>query len=105
LQENCKGGCHGSKGVLVKPGHRTYRIAAYDVAKDDKLHYERAKVVNEMNEMHMIIDQLTDRIERLTKECPTQWGPDELEMNSQSTALRIKLEEVSKSVSPSDIGG
>jgi len=84
-----------------------WKAKMYDVArKMDKLSTgERAKVVNEMNEMHMIIEQLTDRIERLTKECPTQWGPDELEMNSQSTALRIKLEEVSKSVSPSDIGG
>ncbi|MBS1234952.1 MAG: hypothetical protein H6R43_668 [Nitrospirae bacterium] len=84
-----------------------WKAKMYDVArKMDKLSTgEKTKIVNEVNEIHMIIEELTDRVERLKKECPTQWGPDEMEMNEKSTTLRLKLEEVSKTVSPSDIGG
>ena len=84
-----------------------WKAKMYDVARKlDKLSTgDKQKIVNEVNEIHMIIEQLNDRVKRLQFECPTEWGPEEMEMNAQSTALRLKLEEVSKTVSPSDIGG
>ncbi|MDH4233359.1 MAG: hypothetical protein OEW04_15185 [Nitrospirota bacterium] len=84
-----------------------WKAKMYDVArKMDKLSTgEKEKIVNEVNEIHMIIEELNDRVQRLQFECPTDWSPDEMEMNAKSTALRLKLEEVSKTVSPSDIGG
>jgi predicted nuclease with TOPRIM domain len=84
-----------------------WKAKMYDVARKlDKMSTgEKEKVFTEVGEIHMIIEELSDRVERLQRECPTQWGPEELEMNAKSTALKLKLEEVSKTVSPSDIGG
>jgi len=94
--------CHNLAAELMG-----WKAKMYDVArKMDKLSTgEKEKIVNEVNEIHMIIEELNDRVQRLQFECPTDWGPDEMEMNAKSATLRLKLEEVSKTVSPSDIGG
>lgn len=35
----------------------------------------KEKVVSEVNELHMISDELNDRIDGLTKACMTSWQP------------------------------
>jgi predicted nuclease with TOPRIM domain len=86
-----------------------WKARMYDVAKkvDNLETGEREKIFNEVNEIHMIIEELSDRIHRLKTECPTEWSPDEIEMNAKSSTLKLKLEEVSNSmgVLPSDQGG
>jgi len=84
-----------------------WKARMYDVTRKlDKMSTgEKEKIVPEVYEIHGLIEELNDRIERLQRECPTQWAPDELEMNEKSTTLRLKLEEVAKTVLPSDIGG
>jgi predicted nuclease with TOPRIM domain len=64
---------------------------------------QKEKVFPEVNELHMIIEELGQRIEKLQKECPTKWDPSEI--NDKIDDLRIKLDETWDSVSPSDIGG
>lgn len=82
-----------------------WKAKMYDVVRKlDKVSTgDKEKVVPEINELHMVIDELTDRIEKLRKECPTNWNPDEL--NEKAEGLRIKLDDVWDTVSPSDIGG
>ncbi|MCK4782286.1 MAG: hypothetical protein KAV87_00945 [Desulfobacteraceae bacterium] len=53
----------------------------------------------------MVIEELTDRIERLQRECPTQWEPDKIELESKITELKTKWEDVWEKVFPGDIGG
>ncbi len=84
-----------------------WKARMYDVVRTlDKMSTgEMEKFVPEVYEIHAIIEELNDRIERLERECPTQWTPEEIEMNEKSAVLRLKLEKVAENVLPSDIGG
>jgi predicted nuclease with TOPRIM domain len=66
---------------------------------------DKQKVVPMVNELHMILEELDDRVDRLRRECPTQWGPDKIDIEGKFQVMKTKWEEVWKNVSPGDIGG
>ena len=62
------------------------------VRKLDKISTgDKEKVVPEVNELHIILEELGDRIEKLKKECPTSWAPDRTEIENKIGYLRTKL--------------
>lgn len=67
-----------------------WKAKVYDtVRKLDKMSSgDKEKVVPEVNELHMIIEELDDRIERLKKECPVEWEPDKIELERKTTQLK-----------------
>jgi hypothetical protein len=62
-----------------------WKAKMYDIARKlDKMPTgDKEKVVPEVYELHALIEELSDRIQRLQRECPTQWSPDEIEMNEK----------------------
>jgi len=66
---------------------------------------DKEKVVLMVNELHMVTEELTDRIERLQKECPSEWEPEKIELAGKFSQLKTKWEEVWQNVSPADFGG
>ncbi len=84
-----------------------WKAKMYDLAKKlDKVPTgSKEKVVNEVNELHMIIEELGDRIERLRKECPISWKPERTEIENKVGYLGRKLGDVIDAISPSDVGG
>ncbi len=84
-----------------------WKAKVYDVVRkfDKKSTGDKDKVSHEIRDLHMVIEELTDRIERLQRECPTQWEPDKIELESKITELKTKWEDVWEQVSPGDIGG
>ena len=84
-----------------------WKAKIYDlVRKMDKVSSgDKEKVVPHINELHMIVEELTDRIDRLNRECPTEWGPDKIELDTKITSLKTKWEGVWQNVSPGDFGG
>ena len=84
-----------------------WKAKVYDVVRKlDKIATgDKEKVVSEVNELHIILEELGDRIEKLKKECPTSWAPDRTEIENKIGHLRIKLDKVWDTISPSDIGG
>ncbi len=84
-----------------------WKARMYDVVRQlDRMSTgEKEKIVPEVYEVHAIIEEINDRLERLQRECPTQWSPEEIEMNEKSAVLRLKLEKIAETVLPSDIGG
>jgi len=84
-----------------------WKAKMYDLAKKlDKMPTgSKEKVVNEVNELHMIIEELSDRIDRLRKECPVSWKPERTEIENKLGHLGRKLEDVRDAISPSDVGG
>ena len=84
-----------------------WKAKVYDVVRKlDKLSTgDKEKVVPEVNELHIILEELGDRIEKLKKECPTSWTPDRTEIENKVGYLRTKLDKVWNTISPSDIGG
>ena len=66
---------------------------------------DKTKVVPQVNELHALIEELDDRIERLKRECPTEWEPDRIELESKVQHIKTTWEDVWQNVSPGDIGG
>jgi len=67
-----------------------------DVAgKFDKLPTgQKEKFTSQVSEIHMIIEGLSDRIEKLQKECPTSWKPDEQEIKASMVHMKEIMNEV-----------
>ncbi len=84
-----------------------WKAKVYDVVRKlDKMSTgDKEKVVPQVNELHIILEELGDRIENLKKECPTSWAPERTEIENKVGYLRTKLDKVWNNISPSDIGG
>lgn len=84
-----------------------WKAKMYDlVRKLDKMPTGvKEKVVPEVNQLHIIIEELGARINQLTRECPTEWNPQKTEISDKAAKFRSKLENVWQSISPSDVGG
>jgi predicted nuclease with TOPRIM domain len=84
-----------------------WKAKVYDVVRKlDKVSSgDKQKVVPMVNELHMVIEELTDRIDKLKKECPTHWAPERIELDGKFSQLKTKWEDVWQNVSPADFGG
>lgn len=84
-----------------------WKAKMYDLARKlDRIPTgSKEKVVNEVNELHIIIEELGDRIERLRKECPISWRPEKTEIENKIGYMGRKMEDVIDAISPSDVGG
>ena len=76
------------------------------VKKIDKMPSgDKEKVVPLVNELHALIDEIDDRIARLKRECPAEWSPDKIELDSKISRIANIYEEVWPNVSDADVGG
>ncbi|MFH2011201.1 MAG: hypothetical protein ABIJ37_00625 [Pseudomonadota bacterium] len=84
-----------------------WKAKMYDVTRKlDKLSSgDKEKVVHEINELHIIIEELNDRIDKLNRACPTEWAPDKDALDGKFNYMKNKLKTVWDQVSPGDIGG
>jgi predicted nuclease with TOPRIM domain len=84
-----------------------WKAKVYDVVRKlDKMSSgDKEKVVSQVRELHVFIEELDDRIEKLKRECPIEWQPEKIELEGKFTGLKTKWESVWQNVSPGDIGG
>ncbi len=84
-----------------------WKAKIYDVVrKIDKLSSgEKGKLADQVNDLHIVIEELENRMARLRNECPTDWKADEIEMDSKFDHLKGRLNDVYANLSPGDIGG
>jgi chromosome segregation ATPase len=66
---------------------------------------DKEKVVAEVNELHMVMDELDDRIGKLRRECETSWAPEREEIEQKAGWLRQRVIEIAETIPQSDIGG
>ena len=66
---------------------------------------DKEKVVPQVNELHMLIEELSDRIGRLKRECPAEWAPDKIELDTKVERIKTSYDEVWQNVSGADVGG
>jgi hypothetical protein len=73
-----------------------WKAKLYDVArKFDRLPTgQKEKFTPQINELHMIIEDITGRVEKLEKECPTQWKPDEEEIRKNISHMKSIMGDV-----------
>lgn len=84
-----------------------WKAKAYDVVRRiDKLSSgDKAKLGDQVNDLHMYIEEFENRIDRLRRECPTDWKSDQIEMETKFDHLKGKYNDINANFSPGDIGG
>ena len=84
-----------------------WKAKIYDVVRriDKVSSGDKAKLGDQVNDLHMFIEELENRIDRLRRECPTDWKADQIEMESKFGHLKGRLNDIYANFSPGDIGG
>jgi phage host-nuclease inhibitor protein Gam len=72
-----------------------WKAKMYDVTRRmDKLgSAEKEKVLGNVEDMHMLVTEMEDRVNQLTRECPAEWSPIKKEIDNAHVDMRGKFEE------------
>lgn len=72
-----------------------WKAKLYDLTrKVDKLGTaEREKILPNIEDLHMFVVEMSERIEQLKNECPTQWTPQKKDIDKGTVDMRAKYEE------------
>jgi predicted nuclease with TOPRIM domain len=72
-----------------------WKAKLYDVMrKVDKLGTaEREKILPNIEDLHMLLEEMSDRVEKLRTECPSDWSPVKKNIEEGSIDMRGKYEE------------
>jgi hypothetical protein len=73
----------------------TWKAKLYDLTRRvDKLGTaEKEKVLANVEDLHMLVTEMSDRVEQLRNECPTEWDPQKKEIDDASVDMRGKYTE------------
>jgi len=101
VQDYCKG---------METEMTAWKAKLYDVMRkvDSLGSAEKEKILPNVEDLHMFLEEMTDRIERLKTECPSDWSPDKKEIEEGSIDMRGKYEETMEYIgkaSPVSIAG
>lgn len=81
VRNYCEGVTHELTGWKAKIYDTVRRIDRMDSGDKERL-------LPQINELHIILEEIQDRIERLERECPAQWDPDRIELEGRLTRLK-----------------
>ena len=81
------------KGMEVEM--TAWKAKLYDVMrKVDKLgSAEKEKVLPNIEDLHMFLEEMSDRVETLKTECPSDWSPVKKDIEEGTIDMRGKYEE------------
>ena len=73
----------------------TWKAKLYDVTrKVDQLgSAEKEKILANVEDLHMLLEEMSDRVQHLKTECPSDWSPMKKEIDEGSVDMRCKYEE------------
>ena len=97
--------CNGLEAEMT-----AWKAKLYDVMrKVDKLgSSEKEKVLPNIEDLHMFLEEMSDRVETLKTECPSDWSPDKKDIEEGGVDMRSKYEETMEYIgkaSPVSIAG
>ena len=86
VQDYCKG---------MEMEMNTWKAKLYDVMRkvDSLGTAEKEKVLPNIEDLHMLLEEMADRVEKLKTECPSDWSPAKDEIEGGSVDMRGKYEE------------
>ena len=72
-----------------------WKAKTYDVVRRlDKMGTtEREKILPQVEDIHILIEDMAARIEQLNKECPSEWSPEKQAIDQAHVDVRSKYEE------------
>ena len=86
VQDYCKG---------METEMTAWKAKLYDVMRkvDNLGTAEKEKVLPNIEDLHMLLEEMSDRVEKLKTECPSDWSPVKKEIEGGSVDMRGKYEE------------
>ena len=81
------------KGMEVEM--TAWKAKLYDVMRkvDNLGSAEKEKILPNIEDLHMFLEEMTDRVETLKTECPSDWSPMKKDIDEGTTDMRGKYEE------------
>ena len=72
-----------------------WKAKLYDVTRkvDNLGSAEKEKILANVEDLHMLLQEMADRVENLRTECPSDWSPMKNEIDEGSVDMRGKYEE------------
>ena len=72
-----------------------WKAKMYDVTRrmDNLGSAEKEKVLGNVEDMHILLTEMEDRVNQLTRECPAEWSPIKKEIDNAHVDMRGKFEE------------
>ena len=98
LQDYCQNVQEELTGWKAKVYDVMYRLDKVDTG-------DKGKIVSQVNDLHIIVQELSDRIAQLERECPTEWQPARDEIQNKLQALGYKWKEAWQGASGGNVGG
>ena len=98
LQEYCQNVQEELTGWKAKVYDVMHRLDKVDTG-------DKGKIVSQVNDLHIIVQELSDRIAQLERECPTEWQPARDEIQNKLQALGYKWKEAWQGASGGNVGG
>ena len=73
----------------------SWKAKMYDVVrKMDKLGTaEREKILSNVEDLHILIEEMSSRVDQLRKECPTEWSQYRKQMDKAHLDMRKKYQQ------------
>ena len=77
-----------------------WKAKLYDVMrKVDKLgSAEREKVLPNIEDLHMLLEEMSDRVVSLKTECPSDWSPMKKEIDEGGVDMRSRYEQTMEEI-------
>lgn len=71
-----------------------WKAKLYDLTrKVDRLgSKEKEKALASVQDLHILLAEMTDRVEQLKTECPSDWGTDKKKIETANVDMRAKFE-------------
>ncbi len=84
-----------------------WKAKLYDVmSRMDRLPTgNKQRMYEEVNGLHILMSELEERIEKLRRECPTEWRPDQEEIRAKFSELNVKYNDTSGVLFDYNYGG
>ena len=97
--------CKGMENEMT-----AWKAKLYDtMRKVDRLGTaEKEKMLANVEDLHMLLQEMSDRVEQLRTECPSDWSPMKKDIEQGTVDMRSKYEETIKEIgeaSPVSIPG
>jgi hypothetical protein len=84
-----------------------WKAKLYDVmTKMNKLStHEKQRVYENVNDLHILMQELDDRVNELRTQCPTEWSPEREDIQVKLTDLQSRYNDAANILFDYDIGG
>jgi hypothetical protein len=64
---------------------------------------EAVPMTSSVSDLHNVVDNIDSRILKLEKKCPTDWGPEKIDLEKRIRHLESKCDMIWAELSPDDL--